>query len=278
MNYLQKYYNYLIKNNKEPDWKLYVNPSGNIDSYNLGLNGSNFFKVKDYWYIFEKFKEKSSSSANNFKTGLFRVKFNSNKYELVMDENATHISDDPMAKILNKDFLKTKTSISAFTYKNIHFLYSFDSSSKKHNFFAIVNSSDGLKSVDISNCLKNSINSSDYLRKMYVMDGKINITDSDSKKHTIDLQNVESLKDYLNPTKTLRSLWIETLLKRLEVGTYMYKENPGGTKYKDLALRKEFNRIKSEIENFIKENNNSNTQKIEEYYNKLDEIVKKISS
>ncbi|ACF07402.1 Uncharacterised protein [Metamycoplasma arthritidis] len=31
MNYLQKYYNFLTKNSKEPDWKIYVNLDGQLD-------------------------------------------------------------------------------------------------------------------------------------------------------------------------------------------------------------------------------------------------------
>ncbi len=231
---------------------------------------SNFFKVGQYWYVFTYFVDKNKPNSST-KVGLFRAELQSNQFELVMEANKVHLSDDPVAKIFDKDiFLSSINHTSVVSYKNMHFIYKWDETSK-HQFFVLSENNKTWTKTDIADKLKNI---TVRINVMSIFENKLRIQNPHGGEDlVIDITQDETIKPLIenNTIETLtKKLWIS----RLEAGTYIYKDQPN-EKYKAKTLRVEFDNLRKEIETKLKSKNLSQSE-IESYSKKLDEVLNKI--
>lgn len=238
-----------------------------------------YFFSNGYWYMITNKKLGAIKNVNY----LYRVKSNSNKYEVVKIGDKILIPDDKIANLINLDGFFHRT------YDHNGLLYLFhkkDSEvvvdvidlvnttmiSQNIKLLELTNSLDMDKIVTIENIkmdiLKNTISFKALGKKhnqVIEQEAYINLTD----------KQINNKLHYVTKTvHTKNDLWRQLILTRATLGTYMFSHKPKLYSL-NIILRDEFKLLEKEIKNKL---SNLSLLEIEHYWQKLENLLNKIDA
>ncbi|QKT05399.1 hypothetical protein [Mycoplasma sp. OR1901] len=244
---------------------------------------SNYFWFKNKWYFFGAYLTNDGSQyLEDTKIGLFSAEFhNKDSIKLLskdhnnLDENERLLLQKIPSNIFEPDQLESTPKV--FVNGQKAFVYKYLRSKNEHKLY-MINLNDG-EVKDLTETFNQTITDKNQEYDIYSYENKLFIIKNRTKKHQAILGWNKFVIEIENSTKTPINkfdLYKSALLKRLEVGTYIYQENYQENKnYRPLEFRTKFDQLWKSFDSKYK---NSNIEDLNLILSQMDEIIEKVKN